>query len=63
MITNWDLENSKARLMSTGWATITSMTCSVEVQVLSFQSFPSNLHVIVDLKRHYSVFRRKLIKD
>lgn len=62
-ITNWDLENSKARMMNTGWATTTSMTCSLEVQVFSLHSFPSDLHAIVDLKGHCSVFRRELIKD
>lgn len=63
MITNWDLENSRARMMNTGWAMNTSMTCSLEVQVSSLHRFLSNLHEIVHLTGHCFVFRRELIKD
>lgn len=63
MITNWDLGNFRARMMSTGWATTTSMTCSLEVQVFSLHRFLSKLHEIVHLTGHHFVFRRELIKD
>lgn len=63
MITNWDLGNSRARMMNTGWATTTSMTCSLEVQIFSLHRFLSNLHEIVHLTGRHFLFRRELIKD
>lgn len=63
MITNWDLENSRATTMNTGWAMTTSMTCLLEVQVSSLHRFLSNLHEVVHLTGHRFVFRRELIKD